>query len=294
MSGSAMPRGIDLVDILSETSMPYLHEMQLRGDGVYEVEEKSDATLLTIADKESQRLIRECLVYPDLAFWGEEGETKGFIGDGRYGAIVDPLDGTNAFVVGLVTSTVILSIYDREERRTIACAIGEPVTGRIWVATAEEPTRLYLNGRYIGDCNARKCNVKNSTVFVDVAHGFKSHGRQVLTDKGNIALHAELCAVGAKMLIPGSNGLMQALVANGCERVYGSVTTAIGFPGDVCGGLLVQRAGGYTIGVKTRDDGGWEECDAGDPIELDALICSGTEEGARILLKAFANARANN
>lgn len=275
--------------------MGYLREMQLHGSADLTAEVKSDTTLLTIADKESQRLVREALKkqFPNLAFWGEEGSIKGFIGDGRYGAIVDPLDGTNAFVVGLTTSTIIIGIYDREEHKSIACAVGEPITRRIWASAPGEPTRIYRNGN-IADCHAHVCDIKASTVFVDVSHGFKSHKYRVLTDMGNIALHRGLCALGARMFIPGSNGLMQALVANGNERVYGSITTAIGFPGDVCGELLVRQAGGYAIGLKIDDDGSWKECDSSDPVELDALVCAGSEKSARILLNVLLRAREDN
>jgi len=286
-------KNTDIIAVLNK-AMTYLRDMQLRRKDLG-IEEKSDATLLTIADKESQRMIHEQIKrqFPDVAFWGEEEGIKGFIGQGRYGAIVDPLDGTNAFVVGLATSTIIIGIYDRNEQRSIACAIGEPITGRIWFADNNCPTTLYCDGEQ-SFCKTWNGYINNATVFVDVAHGFKSHGRQVLTAKGNVSLHNELCILGAKMLIPGSNGLMQAIVANGCERVYGSITTAIGFPGDVCGELLVRRANGHTIGVVVREDGSLERKDSSDPVALDALICAGSKEGAEKLFSAFERAQKLN
>lgn len=166
----------DIIAVL-DTSMKYLRGMQLRRKDLV-VEEKSDATLLTIADKEIQGMIQREMnkYFPDIAFWGEEG-FDGFIGHGRYGAIVDPLDGTNAFVVGLATSTIIIGIYDRIELSSTACAIGEPATGRIWFADTYCPTTLYCADECYC-CKTWNGDINKATVFVDVAHGFKSHGRQ--------------------------------------------------------------------------------------------------------------------
>ena len=84
------------------------------------IEEKADATLLTEADVASQEVARSILEPLGFSFYGEEGPVKGFIGDNRYGAIVDPLDGTGAFAIGLPTTTVIVGIYDREEKEIIS------------------------------------------------------------------------------------------------------------------------------------------------------------------------------
>ena len=50
-----------------------------------------------------------------------------------------------------------------------------------------------------------------------------------------------------KLLIPGSNGLIQALVANGNDRVAGGITTSMGVPQGAFGVMLVLGAGGHDI-----------------------------------------------
>lgn len=254
--------------------------------GVPEAEVKSsDKTLLTLADKASQEAIRRRLTtIPDLSFWGEEQNKKGFIGEGRFGIIVDPLDGTNAFVCGLMTSTVIVGIYDCLEKKIVGCAIGEPVSGRMWscleggdVLNEKDEVRMVWQGP-----------LQKGNVTIDVSHGFTSRGHQMLTDKGNAYLFG-LLNCKAKVLMPGSNGLMQALVANGRERMAGSITTAIGFPGDICGGLLVLQAGGAVIAFRMTDSG-LVRTDFVDILEVDAIVCANSIEIAESLAQAFEEA----
>jgi histidinol-phosphatase len=63
------------------------------------VEIKSDATPVTIADREAEDIIRAALkkAFPDHAILGEE---RGREGDGAFLWLVDPLDGTKSFVRG--------------------------------------------------------------------------------------------------------------------------------------------------------------------------------------------------
>ncbi len=244
------------------------------------IEEKEDASLLTPADVASQEIGRGILQSLGFSYWGEEGPTKGFIGGNRHGGIHDPLDGTGAFAIGLPTPTVIVGIYDRESKKVVACATGEPVSGRIWTASTETPTTICGKQRRVWQGNEK------SAVFLDVSHGWKSRGRQILTDAGNARLY-EAINRHFKILIPGSNGLMQALVANGRERMAGSITTAVGFPGDVCGALLVKQAGGFLKAYERKDDGSLAETDPLNPLEIDALICTGNEQTLWYLAGAF-------
>lgn len=65
------------------------------------VEQKADASPVTIADREAETLIRESLAeeFPEDGIIGEEfGETEGNSG---FRWIVDPIDGTKSFVAGV-------------------------------------------------------------------------------------------------------------------------------------------------------------------------------------------------
>jgi len=66
------------------------------------IETKSDRTPVTLADKESEKIIRERIAhsFPDHCILGEEqGEHAGT--DARYRWIIDPLDGTKSFIHGV-------------------------------------------------------------------------------------------------------------------------------------------------------------------------------------------------
>jgi histidinol phosphatase-like enzyme (inositol monophosphatase family) len=89
---------------------------------------KSDSTPVTIADREAERIIRERIgkYFPTHAVVGEEeGETAG---DADYRWIVDPIDGTKAFVAGVPLYGVLLG-----------CEVkGEPAVGVIYLPALDD------------------------------------------------------------------------------------------------------------------------------------------------------------
>lgn len=54
------------------------------------------------------------------------------------------------------------------------------------------------------------------------------------------------------------------------------MTTATGFPGDVCGALLVQQAGGVTRAFSFQN--GVHTVDTLDVLDVDFLICAANQE----------------
>ncbi len=66
-----------------------------------DVEWKQDRSPVTVADRESEMLLRKALLdkFPDDGFLGEEfGDSPGTTG---YRWIIDPIDGTRSFVRGI-------------------------------------------------------------------------------------------------------------------------------------------------------------------------------------------------
>jgi histidinol phosphatase-like enzyme (inositol monophosphatase family) len=93
-----------------------------------QVDRKSDDTPVTVADRETEKHIRERIGkrYPDHTIIGEEGGEESH--QSRYSWIIDPIDGTKAFVHGVPFYTVL-----------IAFAIDErPVMGVIHAPALEE------------------------------------------------------------------------------------------------------------------------------------------------------------
>src|SRR5579872_1046065 len=69
--------------------------------GEFTVEQKSDLSPVTVADREAEQLLRKALhaAFPDDGFLGEEyGDTPGTSG---YRWVLDPIDGTRSFVRGI-------------------------------------------------------------------------------------------------------------------------------------------------------------------------------------------------
>src|SRR5579862_2166817 len=71
---------------------------------------KADNTPVTIADREAEDVVRQRVkaAYPHHAILGEEaGETQG---DADYKWIVDPIDGTKAFVAGVPLYSTLVGV----------------------------------------------------------------------------------------------------------------------------------------------------------------------------------------
>ena len=90
-------------------------------------EYKSDNTPVTVADKEAEQVLRRVILaaFPDHAILGEEeGET---IGTAPYRWILDPIDGTKAFVAGVPTYGTMVGV--EVEGKIAAGAIYLPAQG---------------------------------------------------------------------------------------------------------------------------------------------------------------------
>lgn len=78
----------------------------------FEVEIKADASPVTIADREAEQAILAVLraAYPDHAVYGEE---HGRSGEGEFLWLVDPIDGTKAFVRGYPVFSTQIALMHR-------------------------------------------------------------------------------------------------------------------------------------------------------------------------------------
>ena len=87
---------------------------RIRAGGVI-AEIKSDASPVTIADRENERLIREAIEaeFPEDGILGEEGSSKPGSSGRRW--IIDPIDGTRDFVRGNRFWCVLLAIEEGGE-----------------------------------------------------------------------------------------------------------------------------------------------------------------------------------
>lgn len=101
--------------------------------GAARVEAKGDgADLVTHVDREAERRIAAALRahYPDHAILGEEAGEQGDA-HGEYRWLIDPLDGTNNYVMGLDVYGVCLTLCHRD-RPVVAVVHDSPRRRTIW------------------------------------------------------------------------------------------------------------------------------------------------------------------
>src|SRR5262249_6399733 len=95
-------------------------------------ERKADRTLVTAADREVERLLVDALVarFPDVGVLGEEGTVRE--GRGATRVVIDPIDGTAAFVAGLPLWAVCIGVLHGAE--PVAGVVHLPAIGETYSA----------------------------------------------------------------------------------------------------------------------------------------------------------------
>lgn len=107
------------------------------------IEDKADESPVTIADRDAESAMRSLIAdrFPDHGVVGEEHGVQR--PDARHLWVLDPIDGTKAFISGVpVFGTLIALLRDG---RPILGLINQPMTRERWVGASGRPTTL--NGR---------------------------------------------------------------------------------------------------------------------------------------------------
>jgi myo-inositol-1(or 4)-monophosphatase len=117
------------------------------------VEAKGDESPMTIADRAAELALRDLILarFPDHGVMGEEHGTVH--ADAEYLWVLDPIDGTRAFVTGRPLFGTLIGVLHRG--RPVLGVIDQPVTGERWVGVAGEPTRF--RGPFGGVAGCRPC-----------------------------------------------------------------------------------------------------------------------------------------
>ena len=132
---------------------------------------KPDDTPVTAADREAERLIRARIGarYPEHAVVGEE---YGAEGDSSHRWIVDPIDGTKAFVRGVPLYGVLIGL-EIEGACEVGAAYFPALDELVCAATGEG---CYCNGRRARVSGAKALE-EGILSFTD-ASSFEEHGRE--------------------------------------------------------------------------------------------------------------------
>lgn len=99
---------------------------------------------VTDADREAERQIRLAIetAFPDDAILGEEHGEKSGVSGHRW--VIDPIDGTRAFICGAPVWTTLIG-YEMDGI-PISGLISQPFTGENWIAVPDHPTIYDRNG----------------------------------------------------------------------------------------------------------------------------------------------------
>ena len=117
------------------------------------VEAKGDASPVTAADQQAEQAIRAFLAerFPDHGIWGEEyGADRP---DAEWLWLLDPIDGTRAFVTGRPLFGTLISLLHKGV--PVLGLIDQPATGERWIGVEGEPTRF--RGAMGGVAKCRPC-----------------------------------------------------------------------------------------------------------------------------------------
>jgi histidinol phosphatase-like enzyme (inositol monophosphatase family) len=108
-------------------------------------ERKGDATPVTIADRAAEEAMRRILT-AEVPQDGVHGEEFGVI-EGRSGRqwVLDPIDGTTAFLAGRATFGTLIALLDGGF--PVLGMIDQPILGERWLGVAGQPTTL--NGKAV-------------------------------------------------------------------------------------------------------------------------------------------------
>ncbi|WP_282609828.1 inositol monophosphatase [Pelagibius sp. Alg239-R121] len=182
------------------------------------------------ADVETELLIRERLsaAFPEDGFFGEETEPSGLDSDsGTW--VVDPIDGTACFVVGIPTWCVSIA-FVRDNRIEIG-VIYDPNTDELFSASRGQGA--YLNGQRMATSAASD--------FTNGMTGFSFSHRA--TPQDIVVLLEKLLIAGGMFYRNGSGALTLAYVA--CGRLNAFFEPHMNSWDSSAGILMITEAGGW-------------------------------------------------
>ena len=93
-------------------------------------DDKSDESPVTVADRKAEQVLRAALAKatPDFGIIGEEFPPHN--PDARHVWVIDPIDGTRAFITGRTSFTTLLGLL--EDGVPVLGFIDQPITGERW------------------------------------------------------------------------------------------------------------------------------------------------------------------
>ncbi len=188
---------VDLAGRIADVCRPILRRNYRRK---LDVAVKADSSPVTQADREAEREARSLIAstFPEHGIFGEEfGALRA---DAEFVWIIDPLDGTRAFVTGRPTFGTILALLHQGE--PILGLIDMPILGDRWLGIGGRPTTL--NGEAV---RARPC--------ADLAAAYLSTTSPAMFDTPEKRAGFETLSTRARSTTYGGDCYQYAMVATG-------------------------------------------------------------------------------
>jgi myo-inositol-1(or 4)-monophosphatase len=229
--------------------------VRIRDAAVADVSTKSTETdVVTSGDRAAERLIRERLaeLWPDAPVIGEEegGRTPA----SGLSWVVDPIDGTVNYLYGLPSYAV--SVAAQVDGVSVAGAVAEPVSGRLWTAARGHGSHL--------DGHSLSVTGETRLELALVATGFSYSAQRRVRQA---ALWAALLPRVRDLRRPGASSLDLCAVAAGWVDAY--VEHGLHRWDWAAGALIAEEAGAV---VRLPADDGVEP---GDGLGADAVFVAG-------------------
>lgn len=128
---------IDLANELADAAAP-IARLYFRSD--LRIDRKSDASPVTIADREIESAMRELITerFPDHGIFGEEHGAENI--DSDFVWVLDPIDGTGAFITGMPIFGTLIALLHRDQ--PILGIIDMPMLRERWIGALGQRTTL--------------------------------------------------------------------------------------------------------------------------------------------------------
>ena len=123
--------------------------------------DKADLSPVTVADREAEGIIRTIITAqrPDDGIIGEELGIRN--PDADYVWVIDPIDGTKAFITGRPTFGTLIGLLYKGQ--PILGVIDQPVIGDRWIGALGRPTTLNGSAARVRSCAALKAATLGAT-----------------------------------------------------------------------------------------------------------------------------------
>ena len=223
------------------------------------VDDKSDQSPVTIADREAETAMRELLArhVPGHGVFGEEhGAVRT---DAEYVWVLDPIDGTKAFITGLPIFGTLVALFHRG--KPVLGIIDQPISGERWVGAMGQPT--LFNGK---PAATRTCRELSEAVLATT-------GPQYFSDHDGEHFMALAAQTSHKRMVFGGDCYNYALLASGHIDIVAEANLHLhDFAALV---PIVEGAGGLMCdwtGEPLHAASGGDAIALGDPARLEEVL----------------------